>query len=230
MNYHPKIIAIITAREGSKGVVDKNLREIGGISLVGRSILAALETKFFDKVILTTDGQKIADEGRKYGAEVVLRPKALSGDGAKSIDAVVHAFQYCGINSGVSVLLQPTSPLRTSRHIREAIDKFLDTNVASLVSVCEAEHHPYKTFLMLEDGLQVMHSIDYLDMPRQNMPKALRLNGALFVNRVEDLLIKRSFYNEPIDIYEMSNQSSIDIDSELDLKIANVIVEEKIND
>jgi N-acylneuraminate cytidylyltransferase len=221
-----KIIAVITAREGSKGVINKNLREVAGMSLVGRAIYAAINAKIFDKVILTTDGIKIAEEGEKLGAEVVFRPSELSGDSSKSIDAVVHAITQTGINEGIVVLLQPTSPLRKSKHIIEAVDKFKSSEAASLVSVCESEHHPYKTFILESDELEVIKDIRYLDMPRQEMPKSYRLNGAVFVNSIDELIAKKSFYNLPIEVYEMDAQSSIDIDSELDLKIANILIEE----
>lgn len=226
MNNTKKIIAVITAREGSKGVINKNLREVGGISLIGRAISAAIKAGIFDKVILTTDGVKIAEEGEKLGAEIIFRPKDLSGDSSKSIDAVVHAIAQPGISEGIVVLLQPTSPLREAKHIIEAVDKFKTSGAASLVSVCESEHHPYKTFISESERLKVIKDISYLDMPRQEMPTSYRLNGAVFVNNIVELVANKTFYNLPIEIYEMDAQSSIDIDSELDLKIANILIEE----
>lgn len=226
MSKQSPVIAVITAREGSKGVINKNLRFVDGVSLTGRAVIAAKESQVFDRVIVTTDSEKIAQEGEAYGAEVVLRPKELAGDAAKSIDAIKHALVSLGYTSGTVVLLQPTSPLRNYLHIREALDKYKKTGAATLVSVCEAEHHPFKTFLETESGLKAVEEISYLDMPRQEMPKALRLNGALFINDIVTLINNKTFYTQPIEVYEMDVKSSIDIDSELDLKLADILAKE----
>ncbi|MGP9468263.1 acylneuraminate cytidylyltransferase family protein [Halomonas sp. TP35] len=220
------VVAIITAREGSKGVINKNLRLVNGVSLIGRAILAAKKSQIFDHIVLTTDGQEIAKEGELYGAEVVLRPKELAGDAAKSIDAVKHAISTLGYMDGTVVLLQPTSPLRNHSHIREAFVKYKKTEAQSLCSVCEAEHHPFKFFVETDAGLNAIKDISYFDMPRQYMPKALRLNGALFINDISKLIRNETFYTQPIEVYEMDAKSSIDIDSELDLKLANMLAKE----
>lgn len=226
MSEQSPVIAVITAREGSKGVLNKNLRLVDGISLIGRAVLAAKESQMFDRVILTTDGKEIAKEGESYGAEVVFRPKELAEDAAKSIDAVKHAITSLGYASGTVVLLQPTSPLRNHSHIQEALAKYKKTGAATLVSVCEAEHHPFKTFLETDKGLEAIKNVSFLDMPRQEMPKAFRLNGALFINDISALIDNNTFYTQPIEVYEMDVKSSIDIDSELDLKLANTLAKE----
>ena len=126
-------IAIIPARANSKAIPNKNLKKIGSHSLLGWSILAAIESRCFDKIIVTTDGNLIMDEARIYGVNIVVRPPELALDNARSIDAIKHTINYLGINEGTCVLLQPTSPFRNSGHIVAALEDFNRKKVKSLI-------------------------------------------------------------------------------------------------
>lgn len=141
-----KILAIIPARAGSKGIKDKNIIDLNGKPLIAYSIEAGLKSKYIDKVVVTTDGEEIAREAIKYGAEVpFLRPEYLSSDNAKTIDAVIHCIEEMeklGEKYDYVVLLQPTQPLRQSWHIDEAIELILEKNEEALVSVSKVKDNP----------------------------------------------------------------------------------------
>jgi len=219
-----KIVAIIPARAGSKGLPGKNLRPVGGISLVGRAILAAVESGVFSDIIVTTDGDDIAEEARRYGAKPIFRPDALASDDARSIDAVCHALQEINAHQGICVLLQPTSPLRLAKDIFEAVEQKRLLGPGSIISVCECDHHPFKTFELRDGKVVPTRNLADLESPRQSLPKMYRPNGAIYVNDIVDLFNLRSFFIAPIQAYEMSASQSVDIDSELDLMCANSLI------
>lgn len=224
-----KAVAIVTARGGSKGVPGKNLRPVGGVSLVGRAIQAATGAGCFDRIVLTTDSPEIAAEGARHGALCLDRPARLADDGAKSIDAVLDALDQlgaCGESFDLCVLLQPTSPLRTAFDIRQAVDRFVELKTGSLFSVCACEHHPLKAMLLQDGELVAVRAPALLEAPRQSLPVAFRPNGAIYVNRVEDLRRAHSFFVQPFHFVEMDAKRSLDIDSEADLVLANQFVQE----
>jgi len=141
------VLAIITARGGSKRLPGKNIREFCGKPLIAWTIEAA---KDCSRIVVTTDSFEIADISQKYGADVLLRPKELATDGAKSIDVVIHALDSLGW-VGRSVLLQPTSPLRTSEDIKKSFNIMSITGARSVVSVNE-DHEPNGAIYMSQFG------------------------------------------------------------------------------
>lgn len=220
-------VAIIPARANSKGLPGKNLKEVGGVSLIGRAIEAATHSKCVSRVIVSTDGHDIANEALKYSAEVIMRPATLASDSSRTIDAVCHALEYVEMSSGLCILLQPTSPLRSSEDVSRAVDLYNQKLNGSLISVCESEHHPFKTLIKSEIGeIGPIINLGMLESPRQDLPLAYRVNGAIYINRVEDLLSRRTFFVEPLQIYEMSSTLSIDIDNVDDLLRANSFLKE----
>ncbi|SMB85447.1 N-acylneuraminate cytidylyltransferase [Pasteurella testudinis DSM 23072] len=216
-------IAVILARAGSKGIPNKNLQLVNGISLIGRAIMSAQDCNFFDKIIVSTDGQTIAKEAAKYSADIVMRPEYLATDKAKSIDALLHVFASKNISSGLSVMLQPTSPFRTSEDIMSAVNMHQKNQrgLGCVVSVKHMEEHPYK--MLIWDGVSYtpISNAKYLEYPRQSLPKVVKHNGAIYVNRIEDLIQHQRFFIEPIGTYLMPEERSIDIDTYEDLLAAN---------
>lgn len=230
MYNHKTFIAIIPARGGSKGIKNKNIVPLKGKPLIAYAIEAARESGIFDDIIVSTDSEKIAKVAIEYGAKVpFLRPAELSTDTASSIDVIVHTLNYF-IENGTCfdyfVLLQPTSPLRTSEDIVNAVRLVFERDANSVVSVCEAEHTSFLTNI-LPDDLSLSHFIKK-DMikPRQELPKYYRVNGAIYLAKVDYFLENRDFYGEKSFAYIMPRERSVDIDEVIDLKLAEVLLEE----
>jgi CMP-N,N'-diacetyllegionaminic acid synthase len=141
MYNNKKIIAIIPARSGSKGLKDKNIKELKGKPLIAYTIEAAKKSEIFDRIIVSTDSEKYAEISKKYEAEVpFLRSNENSGDKAGSWEVVKEVLSKLDEKYDIVILLQPTSPLRTSQNIKEAIDLFFEKNADTLFSVCETSH------------------------------------------------------------------------------------------
>jgi len=224
MHVAPVSIAIIPARSHSKGLPGKNLKTVANVSLLARAIRAASDSRRFNRIVVTTDGEAIAREARDNGAEVVMRPAALSGDHVRTFVAVEHALQTLGIAEGLCVLLQPTSPLRSATDVIAALDLWRQsTDAGAVVAVTECEHHPYKTFIASGTGLTPLHTFTDMEAPRQALPMALRVNGAIYINRISALLREKRFLIEPVVPYLMPGDRSLDIDNALDLDMANMI-------
>lgn len=223
-----KIVGIITARGGSKGLVGKNIASLNGKPLTVHTIEAAKKSKYIDDVIVTTDDIAIAKVAKNNGVDVIDRPEALATDNASSYDVVKHALeelQSKGHSYTHFILLQPTSPLRTEVHIDEALASFLNTDdYNSCMSVCAVDHHPYK--MLKIDGNQMLkpfQEIQYLDSPRQELPKIYRQNGAIYIMGCNDFLNKAiNFYLEPVMPFVMNERSSLDIDTQEDLDVASM--------
>jgi len=213
-----KIVAIITARGGSKGLFRKNVLDLNGKPLIAHTIEAAKESQIFDKIIVTTEDKEIKEVSFEFGAEVIDRPVELATDLASSIDVLVHALQVLeSENFTHYILLQPTSPLRNYMHIKEAWNKYLKDKVNSLLGVCEVEHTPFKMLIEKDNGeVKPLTKWEHLTMPRQKLPDAYLPNGAIYINRVDKFLENQNLFEKPLAIYLMDRESSLDIDSEKD--------------
>lgn len=230
MYKNKKLLAIIPARGGSKGIPNKNIMDICGKPLIAYSIEAGKKSKYIDEIVVSTDSNIIKEVAEKYGAKVpFLRPEALSDDSAKSIDLVLHAIDFY-INSNVHfdyvILLQPTSPLRTFEQVDEAIEKLLQSNENSLVSVSEANENPVLMRSIVGGKLKEVISFKGGNLRRQDLPTFYIFNGALYINSVEMLLHNKNFIDENTIPYVMSRESSVDIDTTLDAKLVEYIIKE----
>ena len=221
-----KRIAIIPARSGSKGLKDKNIIDLCGKPLIAYSIEAALNTKLFDKVIVSTDSDTYAEIARRYGAEVFMRGENLSNDNATTYmvieDILMNKLQE---SYDYFVLLQPTSPLRNAEHIKEAIEKFEKKydQFDFLVSVKESEHAKVLVNPIDEDESLKYFDTDFSNYRRQGY-KDYSPNGAIFIAKPERYLHQKHFFGSKSLSYIMTAEDSIDIDGPLDLALAKVIM------
>lgn len=225
----PSIYAFITARGGSKGVLRKNVRMLAGKPLIAYSIEAAKKCSFIQRIFVTTEDVEIKEISLQLGAEVIDRPQELSNDTALSSEVICHLLERLCQQEQIPdyfVLLQPTSPLRTAAHLNECIPAFLASKYASCISVTECEHHPYKLFLGDLHELKPLMDYETLNKPRQALPKVYRPNGAIYILSSTVFLEQKRFCVHPIFPYLMDNYSSVDIDTELDLQIAELILRE----
>lgn len=224
-----KVLAIIPARGGSKGLPGKNLRTLGVKPLIAWTIESALANKLIDKTIISTDCHKIAAVSKAFGAEVpFIRPDWLSTDQAETADVVLHALNSICEHFDVIVVLQPTSPFRNSGHIEAALKTYENSKAHSLVSICESQKSPYWMFSLEADGALVPVIRDKKQFSRrQELPKTYCLNGAIYVVGVECFLENAKFVFEDSKSYLMDFESSVDIDSLMDLKLAQLFIDEK---
>ena len=227
-----KILGIIPARSGSKGIPNKNIVDFSEKPLIAWTIKAALESNSIDKIIVSTDSQRIAEISTSYGAEVpFLRPSNLSEDDSTAIDVDIHAIEWLENNENFHakyiVHLQPTSPFRKAEDIRNAIDLAIKKKADSVVSLCAVTEHPYWMKQVNEDGKITNFLNDKQINNRQQLPIVNRLNGAIYIARTDLLREKRTWFFEQTYAYIMSRQSSIDIDEPYDLKIARLLIAEK---
>lgn len=223
------MLAVIPARNGSKGVIGKNIRELAGKPLIAYTIEAAIGSNIFSKVIVSTDSEKIAEIAIKYGAEVpFLRPKGISGDLIPSDDVIFHAlkfYQEQGVNYKQVCKLQPTSPLRNSTHIKEAYQLFVEKEADFVVSVCECEHSPLWSGIINEDlRLDNFVPDNVKRSCRQEFPLFYRLNGAIYMGKTECFYKNKSFLGKNSFAYIMKQENSIDIDGFIDFKIAEIFM------
>lgn len=223
-------LAIIPARGGSKGIPHKNIVDVCGKPLIGYTIEAALTSNCFDLVVVTTDDDDIEKIALTYGITVLRRPDFISGDDAKTEDAIKHAIEELmrkGDVFDVFMLLQPTSPLRTSENISGAMNLFVSKRLRSLLSVCLQEHPAQKCLLLKSsesNEVEPIRSWGELSMPRQELAKSYRANGAIYINHIHDFISSHSLYNAPVMAFEMTERDGVDVDTFLDLKKVKSII------
>ena len=224
-----KNIAIIPARSGSKGLPDKNIRELAGKPLIAYTIEAALESGMFDTVMVSTDSSRYAEIAKKYGAEVpFFRSKETSSDTASSWDTVrevLDKYREAGKAFDTLMLLQPTSPLRTAQNIKEAYEEMNRKEANAIVSLCEMEYPPQQCNVLPEDlSLDRFVQTSSKGKRRQEMETYYRFNGALYLVKVEAFRKNADIYSDRCFAYLMSRKNSVDIDEELDFLYAEWIV------
>ncbi len=224
-----KVLALIPARGGSKGIPGKNIKEFNGRPLVAYTIAAARRSKYIDDVVVSTDSKEIASVSHKYGAETpFLRPADLAQDTSKTIDAVIHArdtLKALGRSYDVIVLLQPTSPLRRADEIDGAIETFFSHGRLGLASVSEASENPILTRRI--DAYGVLHPVLPVSstVRRQDMPRFWHVDGAIYINCSSDLTCNTSLNDNPI-AFIMPQLRASDIDNLEDFLCAEEILAE----
>jgi CMP-N,N'-diacetyllegionaminic acid synthase len=224
-------IAIITARGGSKGLPRKNILPLNGTPLIGLTIKAALDSREISRVYVTTEDEEIKQVSSQFGAEIIHRPLKLAFDTSSSEEVIDHAIKELeaqGIEFDIVVLLQPTSPLRTSKNIDEAIELYGQKNASCVISVFEPAHTPVKAYVEKDDG-----SMSGLFRPsapysrRQDLPRAFQPNGAIYAFSALEFKKNNRIPREDVYPYIMSELESADIDTQEDLIHVEQILKSK---
>jgi N-acylneuraminate cytidylyltransferase/CMP-N,N'-diacetyllegionaminic acid synthase len=225
------MLALITARGGSKSIPGKNIKLLAGKPLIAWSIEAAQQASSIDRIIVSTDDEGIAKVALAWGAEVpFFRPSELAQDNSPSIDAILHAIRWLDEHENYRpeyvLLLQPTSPLRSAEDIQNAYQMAQNVQAEALVSVTPVDKHPYWMKTISTDGrLADFMSADAAYTRRQDLPPVYALNGAIYLARRELLLARSSFFVENTLAYIMPPERSLDIDTPWELYMTEVILE-----
>lgn len=226
-----EILAIIPARGGSKRLPGKNIMDFCGKPLIAWTIEAAKNSKFVTRVIVSTEDKNIAAVARKFGAEVpFIRPAELASDNATTLSVVEHCLSFLKKKQkyvpDFICLLQPTAPLRSSKHIDEAIKLLIAKKADACVSVAENKVNPYYSNIIDKNKMFRYYikksRFDFDAKP--DSQKTYMLNGAIYVIKPKVLLKEKTFQPRKTAAYVMSEQDSVDIDNEYDFKIAEFIM------
>ncbi len=222
----PKILAIIPARGGSKGVPRKNIKNLGGKPLIVWTIEEARKSKYITRLILSSEDEEIIKIAKLHGCDVpFIRPSEIAEDSTPGIVPVLHALSQCPGYDYV-ILLQPTSPLRTVKHIDESIEYLLQQKAKFCVSVTEPEKSPYWMYTLKDGNIQPLIKQEKFSTRRQDLPIVYALNGAIYIGQVNALLKEKTFLTEDTIGYIMNNESSFDIDTITDFKICDYLIKQ----
>jgi len=218
-----KVLAVVPARGGSKGVPDKNIRMLGNKPLIAWTLQAATKSRYIDTCIVSTDSAKIAEIAVQWGGKVpFLRPAELAQDNTPGIEPVLHALQNLP-GYDLVVLLQPTSPFRITDDIDGCIEKLVDSKASSCVSVAMAHPSPYWMYTIQSNGrMQPLLETQQQYLTRQSLPEVYVLNGAVYVAEQESLQKNRSFLHSDTAAYIMPSERSLDIDTMHDFELAEM--------
>lgn len=224
-----KVIAIIPARAGSKGLPWKNILPLYGKPLIAWTIEAALCASIVDEVFVTSESKEILGIAEEWGAHSLMRPIHLASDCSSSEPVIAHAIS-CLRDSGqfsdfVVVFLQPTSPLRDADHIDAALAAFSSSAGRALISVYQPDKTPFKAYVIGDDGFMTgLVSSDAPYLRRQDLPETFYPNGAIYIFKASAFMDSERIPRDGVVPFEMSAELSLDIDTEADLKCAEQIL------
>lgn len=229
-----KILGLIPARGGSRGIPRKNIIPVAGKPLIAYTIMEATKSRYIDRVIVSTDDEEIVEISKKYGADVpFLRPKRLARDKTPDLPVFLHTLKWLKRNQNyipnLIVHLRPTSPLRKAEHIDDAIDILKNNkNADSIRGVCIPYQTPFKMWRItgryMKPLLKFKKLKELYNTPRQLLPLVYWQNGHIEVTRYDTITKKHSMTGDRILPYVMDPEYSIDIDSELNIKLTEIIL------
>jgi CMP-N,N'-diacetyllegionaminic acid synthase len=219
------ILAIIPARGGSKTLPRKNIIDLAGKPLISWTITASIESKYITKTIVSSDDDEILDISRSFGAETIKRSSELALDTSSSEVVIEHVLEEVAKDItmifDLIVLLQPTSPLRSSYDIDMALENMFSKNATALISVCQIDNKILKTFVENEEGyIEGAFNNKYPFKRRQDLPSVYMPNGAIYIIVKDEFDAGKTLFTNKTALYEMEKIKSIDIDNINDLEAA----------
>jgi len=229
-----KVLVVITARAGSKGLPGKNSKNLAGKPLIAWPILAAKQSRYVDHILVSTDGEHIADIAKQYQADVpFIRPKQLASDQATSFDVLEHAVKFLAENEqyfDYLVLLEPTSPLTQGDDIDKALEtllsaKSVEQKASAIVGVSDVEDcHPTFCLTVNQQGFISPYQDDFKVLRRQQLSSVYRFEGSLYISEIETLLTEKNFYHQHTLAYKVPKWQSFEIDDMTDFICVEAIM------
>ena len=226
-----EILCVVPARGGSKSILKKNIKFLDGKPLIFYTIREALKVFKKENIVISSDDDQILDVAKKNGCNVYFkRPKKLATDSAKSYGVVLHSLNFMeklnNIKYEAIMMLQPTSPLRKSSHIKKSIKIFNSNNVDSIVSVVDVDgNHPYRMKTIKNKYLHNYFDQGFEDMrPRQKLPKIYIRNGAIYLNKRSVIMKNKQLVGKKVMPLIMEAKYSINIDSIIDFYVAEQMI------
>ena len=229
MYKNKRILGLIPARGGSKGLPGKNIKPLLGKPLIAWTIEQVKASRYIDEVLVSTDSKKIASIAKKYGAEVpFIRPKRLATSSARMIDVLLHALTFLENKNehyDLIMLLQATSPLRGYKDIDASIELLVKKKARAVISVCESEQHPWWSIMLTRDRrIKDFNKKRIMNKNRQELPTYYRINGALYISYIGYVKREKGFIGRTTYAYVMPRERSVDIDTEFDFKLAEFLM------
>lgn len=222
------VLAIIPARSGSKGLPDKNIRDLCGKPMLAYTIQAAVESGIFSTIHVSTESKRYAEIAQEFGADVpFLRDIETAGDISSSWDVVKEVLEkYKERNQTFSCvfLLQPTSPLRNADDIKNVYRLMHERKARAIISVCEAEHSPVWCNTLPESGTMESFLSRHAAMPRQSLATYYRLNGAIYCVTTPSVYRQETLYSSESYAYIMPKERSVDVDDVYDFIYAEALL------
>ena len=223
-----KYLGLIPAREGSKGVKNKNIHSLGGKPLIQHTFEKAKISSLLSDVHLSSDSNKIIEFSKNYGVKSLYkRPSSISGDKATAIEVIMYHINWLKKNKNILVenivYLQPTSPIRKNNLIDKVLKKYESKNSISLVTICECSQHPYETIKIVKEKIVEFYNLKSFSR-RQDFPKYYFITGSIYVFNVENLIKTKKIINSNTDYYLTSIEEGLDIDNLLDFKLAESLL------
>jgi CMP-N,N'-diacetyllegionaminic acid synthase len=237
MDTSNRIICTICARGGSKGVKNKNIKLINGKPLIAHTILQAIESNIFEKIVVSSDSKEILDIAGKYGVDLLInRPSELANDFISKIPAIRHAVKETeatfNTNFTLVVDMDPTSPLRNIYDIKSSINLLIQKNISNVITGSPSRRSPYFNLVEKLDNEKIVLS-KKLKVPifrRQDSPRCYDMNASIYVWKKAALFEFDTVFNSDTELYEMPENRSVDIDNELDFMIVEYLLKNKLND
>jgi CMP-N,N'-diacetyllegionaminic acid synthase len=227
-----KILCTICARGGSKGVKNKNIKNINGKPLIAYTIEQAIKSKLFEHIIISTDSDKIANISKKYGAEVFFRrDKEMASDSAGKLEVIKDAFikseNYYNEQYDYLIDLDATAPLRSVEDIINSFKQFIDNNNDNLITAMPSRRSPYFNLIEVDNSgkIYLSKSLENSALRRQDAPKSYDMNASIYIWKRDIILNKNTIFLENTGLYIMPEERSIDIDTELDYKFVEFLME-----
>ncbi len=223
---------MIPARGGSKGLPGKNIKQLQGKPLIAYTIEQAKESKYIDRVIISTEDDQIAEVSKRYGAEVPFqRPAELARDDSSMMDVLLHAVKWmegeAKFKFDILVLLHVTTPLREAEDIDKCIELLVDEKTDNVFSVAEAYRNPYFNMVEVTAGNEVRLVKDGHFTTRQSAPRVFDMNASIYVWWKDTFKAEKGLFLKKTRVYPMPRERSVDIDEPMDFRIAEMLLQDK---